>query len=309
MSFSQDVKIEISQNNLKDCCQKAQLAALIKYNGSLLIQDQKLKLLISNESAAISRRIWSLIKNVSDGEIELSVLKKMNLKKNNIYNLTIISKVKELLESCGLWQEGALADQVDSKIVSKECCARAYIAGSFLAAGSVNSPLTSKYHLEVRNTDERQALFLIKLLERFNIEGKIVLRRKRYVVYLKASEMISDFLRSIGAHNAVMLFEDQRIQRDFTNNFIRLDNCEVANEVKTIMAAQKHIAMIEKIQKAGRYEMLEERLQEVANLRLAHPEASINELCEIYNLETGNTISKSGMNHRLIKLRQISEQL
>ena len=309
MSFSQDVKIEIAQNNLNPCCQKAQLAALIKYNGSLVISKQQLTLKISSESAAIARRIWFLIKQVGDFEIELSIIKKMNLQKNNIYNLTIVSKVKELLLVVGLWRDAMPAEQVDLTIVAKECCARAYIAGSFLAAGSVNSPLTSKYHLEVRNTDQKQAEYLMQLLRRFNLEPKLVVRRNRYIVYLKASEMISDFLRSIGAHNAVMLFEDQRIQRDFTNNFVRLDNCEVANEVKTIIAATKQIDLIKKIQKAGRYEMLDERLLEIANLRLANPEASINELCEIYQSETGNQISKSGMNHRLRKLRQIAEQI
>ncbi len=309
MSFALDVKVEIAQNVLKPCCQKAQLAALIKYNGVILIREQRLNLKITTEIAPVARRVWSLIKALVPAEIELAVLKRMNLKKNNIYHLTIINQVPELLAACGLWDENGLLKLVQPMIIQKECCARAYLAGSFLAGGSVNSPQSSKYHLEIRHPDLASAELLQHLMQRFKLDAKIIQRRKSYIVYLKAAEMISDFLRSIGAHNAVMEFEDQRIQRDFTNNFIRLDNCEVANEVKTLKAASKQLALIAKLQANGRFEMLEERVKEIALLRLNHPEASINELCEAYYSLTGFQISKSGMNHRLMKLKELAGQL
>ena len=309
MSFSQEVKAEIGQNILHECCQRAQLAAFIQLCSSLTISSNKMTLNIRIENPTTAKRIWVLIKELYGVETELSVIKKMNLKKNNIYSIRIVEEAKRVLEDLFLLQNGQLLNHPPSSLVKKECCARAYLAGSFLATGSVNSPQKSNYHLEIVTNDEEHAQYIIKIMKRFDLPAKYIMRRNQNVAYLKQSEKISDFLRCVGAHNAVMDFENHRIQRDFKNNFIRLDNCELANEVKTLEASKKQLADIQIIIDKGRFEMMDEKLQEVANLRMENNDYSLVELCEVYKDTYQKEISKSGMKHRFSKIRELAQKI
>ncbi|MEG0981708.1 MAG: DNA-binding protein WhiA, partial [Erysipelotrichaceae bacterium] len=128
-----------------------------------------------------------------------------------------------------------------------------------------------------------------------------------YVVYLKASDKISDFLRCIGANEAIFTFEDSRIQRDFMNSLTRLDNCELANEMKSLAAGKKQVEDIEYIENYLGIDHLPEKLKDIAILRKENPESSLNELCEIYFEETKEVISKSGMKHRLSKIKELAD--
>jgi len=302
MSFTTEVKTEITQQPIKDCCQKAQLSALIQLNASLIIHEQQLQLLIHSENASTAKRIFKLLKDSHAPKMELSVTKKTKLGKNNVYELEITSKVKEILGDLGLMTDKGIQSHPSKKIVSKECCARSYLAGAFLAAGSVNSPTKSNYHLEIVTQQDEHASFVESLMKRFELPAKTIIRRNQFVTYLKASDKISDFLRIVSANSAVLDFEEIRIQRDFHNSLTRLDNCEVANEMKTQAAASKQITAIERLIKRGVIANLDERYSLVARLRMENPEANLNELCELYEEETGTAISKSGIKHRLTKL-------
>jgi cell division protein WhiA len=302
MSFTTEVKTEITQQPIKDCCQKAQLSALIQLNASLIIHEQQLQLLIHSENASTAKRIFKLLKDSHAPKMALSVTKKTKLGKNNVYELEITSKVKEILSDLGLMTDKGIQSHPSKKIVSKECCARSYLAGAFLAAGSVNSPTKSNYHLEIVTQQDEHASFVESLMKRFELPAKTILRRNQFVTYLKASDKISDFLRIVSANSAVLDFEEIRIQRDFHNSLTRLDNCEVANEMKTQAAASKQITAIERLIKRGVIANLDERYSIVARLRMENPEANLNELCELYEEETGTAISKSGIKHRLTKL-------
>lgn len=309
MSFTTEVKSEIGQNRLNDCCIKAQLAALIQLCSTIVINNKGMSLTIKIENATTAKRIWKLVKDSYDAEMELSVLKKMNLKKNNIYIIKIITKVKYILDDLNLLIDNKLQDHPSFRLVRKECCARAYLAGAFMASGSANSPTKSNYHLEIATLDVNHAIYIQKLMKRFELPAKYIQRRNQHVVYLKASEKISDFLRCVGAYNAVMNFEDMRIQRDFRNSLTRLDNCEVANEMKTMRAGKKQLEDIVLLEKYGKMTYLDKKLQEVAELRKLLPEASLNDLCGEYEKQFGISISKSGMKHRLAKLAELAAKL
>ncbi|MPM48648.1 putative sporulation transcription regulator WhiA [bioreactor metagenome] len=268
-----------------------------------------MSLTVRIENATTAKRIWKLIKDTYNAEMELSVLKKMNLKKNNIYLIKVITRADEILHDMDLMVDGKIKNHPGYQVVRKDCCARAYLAGAFMASGSVNSPTKSNYHLEIATLDQDHAFFIQKLMLRFDLPAKHIIRRNQHVVYLKASERISDFLRCVGAYDSVMNFEDLRIQRDFRNSLTRLDNCEVANEMKTMKAGRKQSEDIEILEKYGKMQYLDKRLQEVAELRKAYPEASLNDLCETYEQNTGLSISKSGMKHRLAKLSELAQKL
>jgi DNA-binding protein WhiA len=309
MSFTTDVKAEIAQTNLETGALRAQTAALIQLCSSLNFSSEGMQLIIRTENAATAKRIFKLLKEVYKVPTELSVMRKMKLKKNNVYTLKVIAQVREVLEDLGLLSDKGLQSHPARSLVAKESGARAYLAGAFLASGSVNSPQKTNYHLEIVTQEEDHAKFIEKLMRRFDLPAKTILRRKQYVVYLKASDKISDFLRLCSANNAVLDFEEIRIERDFHNSLTRLDNCEVANEMKSQAAAAKQIEAIEKLRTNGKLDSLEMKLREIADLRIDFTEASLNELCDEYEIRTGTVMSKSGMKHRFTKIKEIAQKI
>ena len=308
MSFTTDVKAEVSMNQLHECCAKAQLSALIQMCASLSFTSQGMALEVKSENVNTAKRILKLLKERYHVSAQLSVMRKMKLKKNNIYILRINAQTADILKDLQIMDEEGLRAHPKDDTVHEDCCARAYLAGAFLAGGSVNSPQTANYHLEIVANSKAQADFLLRLMKRFELPAKYIHRRNQEVVYLKASDKISDFLRCIGASDALFAFEDSRIQRDFMNSLTRLDNCELANEMKTISAGKKQLEDIAWIEAYRGLDTLPEKLQQAAVLRRMNPEASLNELCEAYFEETGETISKSGMKHRLAKLKELASQ-
>lgn len=308
MSFTTEVKAEISMNQLHACCAKAQLSALIQMCASLSFTNQGMALEIKSENVNTAKRILKLLKERYQVSAQLSVMRKMKLKKNNIYILRINDRAVDILKDLQILDEEGLRSHPQKDMVYEECCARAYLAGAFLAGGSVNSPQTANYHLEIVANSKVQAEFLLTLMKRFELPAKYIHRRNQEVVYLKASDKISDFLRCIGASDALFAFEDSRIQRDFMNSLTRLDNCELANEMKTISAGKKQLEDIAWIEAYRGLDTLPLKLQQAAALRRMNPEASLNELCDAYYEQTGETISKSGMKHRLAKLKELASQ-
>ncbi len=309
MSFTTEIKQEIANKELEKHCQKAQLSALIQLTGSLTISNRNLGLLIRSESPTTSKRIVFLLKELYDVDTELLIGKKTNLKKNNVYTIEIRQKAKMILEDLKLMNQGNIQSHPGYEIVNRNCCASNYLAGAFLAYGSCNDPQNPSYHLEISLSKIDYANFIVKLISRFDMQGKIVKRRTRYIVYLKKADYISDFLALIGAHDAMMRFEDERISRDLKNSISRIDNCEIANEEKIIRAGERQISFINRIIEQGRFNKLPEKLRNVADIRIRYPDSSLLELCDHYQKAYGEVVSKSGMKHRLNKLENIAEAL
>ena len=309
MSFSSDVKHEITQRVLNEKAARAQLSAFFHLNATMHIINNKIELQIQIENATIAKRIFSLIKERYDVETELKVLKRQNLNKNTIYRLRVKEKAIVILEDLGIYGTMAFRQIPFSHVVVEEASAQAYLAGAFLAAGSVNSPNKPNYHLEIAANTQEMADFLVMILRKFDLKAKTTKRRSKYIVYIKAADQVADFLKIVGAYNMTMKFEDVRIQRDFRNSMTRLDNCEVANEVKTIKAGSAQLDAIYNLIEHNRYNHLDQRLIDVGDLRMDYPEHSLNELSEVYYQNTGTKISKSGLQHRFNKIIEMSEKL
>lgn len=309
MSFAQEVKNELCQIELSDVGNLAQLGAMIVANGTLVISNKEFHLKMVFSQAMIAKRFVLLVKQRYQIDCDLYTSKRPNLRKDYIYDVIIKDKVKDILEDVGLYKANTLDQKVSRALLKDEEAIQAYLAGWFLVAGSMNSPRSTNYHAEFRCHKEIHAKELVSLLKKYYIDAKIVLRRNDYVVYVKASDKIADILRVIGAHQALMMYEDIRIQRDFHNSLIRLDNCEVANEMKTIKTGARQVAAIQKLIDYHRLEFLDQKLIDIAHLRLANPEMSLNELSHLYQSETGITMSKSGIKHRLDKLINLSDKI
>ena len=153
--------------------------------------------------------------------------------------------------------------------------------------------------------DNEYATFVSSLLNENNHNSKVIRREKNYMVYVKEADKIADFLRIIKAYNAVMYFENIRIYREKKNNTNRLNNCEQANMDKVFMTSSKQLHDIELLQKWDMIDLLDEKLQEVIKYRLEYPESSLQELSDIMSKDTGKVITKSGLNHRFRKIKEI----
>ncbi|WP_075982887.1 DNA-binding protein WhiA [Bacillus massilinigeriensis] len=307
MSFASETKKELTNLESKDCCSKTELSALIRMNGSLSFSNRKLIVDIQTENAAIARRIYTLIKRHYDTQVELLVRKKMRLKKNNVYIVRLADSAREILEDLRILKEGfEFVQDISEDLIRKKCCKRAYLRGAFLAGGSVNNPETSSYHLEIFSLYKEHNDALCDLMNTFRLNSKTLERKKGFINYLKEAEKITEFLNIIGAHGALLKFEDIRIVRDMRNSVNRLVNCETANLNKTIGAALRQVENIRYIESTVGLQILPDKLREIAELRVAYQDVTLKELGEM--VSSGN-ISKSGINHRLRKIDEIAEKL
>lgn len=309
MSFSAVTKNELARVlGQRSCCRLAELAALIKMGGSVQISSgQRLSLHITTENAAVARKILSLVKSLFGLQTEVLVQRKKRLKKNYVYLVRIPFQqgINDILQRLGMVDgAGRLRDIAPRELLRRECCRRAYLRGVFLGGGSVNRP-EGNYHLEIITDNKIFAETISNLMNKFNLAAKTSQRKSQNVVYLKESEHIVGFLNIIGAHSALLNFENARIYKDMRNNVNRLVNCETANLNKTVNAAVRQIENIDLIRNTIGLEKIPEPLRETADLRLKYPDACLAELGKLMQSPLG----KSGVNHRMRKIEEIAEKI
>ena len=293
MSFTSTVKNEVSKLEINNIEKIAELNAILANNA--ILEDNIIK--ITTENASVSRRIFNLIKDLYHVIPNIIVRRSLNFNKKYLYILHIKNKNIDISNKIP-----------EDYIIDDDESVRAYLRGVFLMSGSINDPKTSRYHLEFLVNDEKYAYFINDLLNKYNLNSKVLKRETKYMIYIKEAEKISDFLRIINAYNAVMYFEDIRIYRDHKNMTNRLNNCEQANVDKVIETASKQIKDIELINQVG-LDLLDEKEQIVALYRLKYKDVSLLELSEIISMETGKKITKSGIYHRFKKISELADKL
>lgn len=305
MSFTSIVKNEICTLDFGITQNIALLSGF--FRGSFKFSLDKIEL--SSENAKVARKIYTLIKNTYGVDPSLEQKKFANFRSKKIYVITVSSHVKEILSDLSIIDDSSEYMNLPSEyIVSLEDDIRAYIVGSFLARGSINDPKT-QYHLELSYDNKYEAVFTQRLLNMYELNSKIIVRDTKYMVYVKEAEKICDFLKIMGASSAVLYYENVRIHKEQKNNTNRLNNCEQANTEKTVEAAMNEVKQIEYIDSVLGLDMLDEKISITCKYRLKYPEASLSELSEIISLETGKSVSKSGLNHRFRKIKKIYETI
>ena len=301
MSFTATVKEEVSQLNTTTTEEISELSALVR--NLSLIQESSFQIMTENEN--VSRHIFLLIKKLYDVTSRITVRRGYNFNKNLQYILEVRTKKNEILEDLSIIESGKMLMIPHTYIYDDFELKRAYLRGIFLSCGSINDPKTSRYHLEFLFSDLDYSQFIMNLLNHFKLNAKFLKRDNKYMIYMKESEKIGDFLRIIGADKATMYYEDIRIYREEKNRTNRLNNCEQANVDTSIETASQQIKEIEYLKQYDMFDLLDEKVQEVANYRLKYPEVSLLELSEIITLETGNKITKSGLYHRFKKIKEL----
>lgn len=308
MSFSHDVNEEIAkQISSMRHCQLAEIATILNYCGSLTkAENGKDALLISMEREPLYRKCFTLIKktyNISDVSIK-------GYEQNGRYEICISDDdtVWNIFKSVGIVDKSGrflgFGRRVESTLIKNYCCRRAFIKGVFMCVGSMSDP-SKGYHLEMVCESRDMAEQIRDVLATFDVDAKIICRKKYFVVYIKEGSAIVEFLGICEASVALMEFENHRIYKDMSNSINRKVNCETANIAKTVRAANRQVEDILLIQKVYGFEKLPDGLREMAEVRLNYPDATLQELGELLDPPMG----KSGVNHRLRKLSELAEEL
>lgn len=303
MSFTIKVKEELLIQSSQN---KSELSAIIKLSGSLGLASTGLTLSISTENAKIARHIYELLLHFYQVKAEIRHHQKTNLKKNRVYAVVIEDGVNDILNDLYLADSFfGLETGISPLVLENDSWSQAYLRGAFLAAGSVKDPEKGRYQLEIASVYSDHAHDLANLLQKFLLDAKVIERSKGTITYLQRAEDIMDFLLVIGAEEAKTEFEDIKLLREARNDLNRANNAETANIAKTVNASMKTINNIIKIMDTIGLDQLSGDLQEIAQLRIQHPDYSIQQLADSLTVP----ITKSGVNHRLRKINKIADDL
>lgn len=306
MSFAKTVKEELVTIPIELDEQLAEFSAFINSNAEFHIENREKMLDFRTNNPTVAKRFLQLTRTLYQAETSLITQKQPRLKQRQTIIIRIQSKVEDILSEHGLLESPLEYQEIMTRSDESK---RAYLRAAFLAYGSVNHPKTAEYHLEIFSRDSEQIVFIQNLMVHFDLNAKITKRRNGFIVYLKDAEGISDFLQVMGAQNSVFQFEDIRIKRDFNNSINRLMNCEIANEKKIFVAANDQLKDIEVIETYIPESQIDEKTKQIIELRKEYPEASLLELTGYYEEVFKEQISKSGLNHRLKKIKMMADQV
>ena len=291
-------------------CQIAELAAILAFDGEILRFPQgQIGLRVSSENESLVRKYFTLLEKTFTMNDSVSIDSRIT-KRNNRFVVELEDsefsvKVLQAVKLLGMDRIPQSFDVlVNQIVVQRNCCKRAFVRGAFLCAGSISDP-EKFYHFEIVCSSKAKATQLMELIQSFEVDAKIVKRKKYYVVYVKEGAQIVELLGLMGAGVSLMNLENVRILKDMRNTVNRKVNCETANINKTVNAAVKQVEDILYIRDTAGLHTLPENLEETALLRLEYPQASLKELGTLLSTPVG----KSGMNHRLRKICSIANEL
>lgn len=311
MSFAKEVKEEIIAHIFSPEQAQMFLSGFIKYNGELIYTNDGFKLKLTSTSSPIIRSIYTLLKTIYQGNIEIAIVQTQMITRKKIFQLTLTEKIKDFLEKNSFYdfkKNDKIIEVIINKEDQNESLIRAYISGLFVAIGSVNSPETSNYHLEFQFKDLESAQYICQILNKFDFNFKVIGKRNKFICYVKRSTHVSDFLKFMDASQSVMKFENVRISRDLANSLNRVVNIEIYNQQKTISTGQKQIEQINLIKSKQVFAELSNKAKLLANLRLKNPDASYSELEMIMN-EQGVIITKSGVSNLFKIITKLAESI
>lgn len=300
MSFTSNIKNEISSIEYGESEKMAELSAIL--NIGVKIYEDKFE--IYTENISVARRIYLLIKEIYHVEIDMNTGYN-SLRGNKLVLLSVHDKIDLILSDLCIQKNNERIYVPDNYLVDEEHDKQAYLRGVFMICGSINDPKTSRYHLEFVISNEDTANYVNNLLNEFYFNSKVIKRDKNYMVYIKESEKISDFIKLLNARTSLFYYEDIRIYRDHKNMTNRLNNCEQANVDKMIQASSEQLELIRKLRETRDFDLLEQGIKDICIYKEKYPESSMAELAEIISTETERPITKSGINHRFRKIKEM----
>lgn len=308
MSFSSEIKDEVAKIKVEDYkIILSELAGITPMCGILNFKNNKISMEYITENAPVARRIFTFLRRSFGFDVEVKNVRSTQLKKN-VFIIYISQD-----ESCRLlldelkYIKGAsvfMINYAPTDLIKTSNEKKAYIRGAFMGSGSITDPKKG-YHLEFVSENESNVYFLRDTINEFGLKSKVIMRKEKYIIYIKDSEQISDFLSLIGAYNSVLNYENVRVIKEMRNNVNRIVNCETANLNKTVKSSYDQVEDIKLIEREIGIENLDEDLKAIAKIRLENRSMSLNDIAN--SLEP--KLSKSTVNYRFKKLRRIANKL
>jgi DNA-binding protein WhiA len=304
MSFSATAKAEVCRTMTgKDCCELAELSALIHTAGSISISGGAFSLRIDTENAAVARRVFALIKSIYGIQAKTQ-MQTNKFKHNHIYSLSVQKEAARMVAmDTHIFGDEGFEFGTDAAFLSARCCRIAFVRGAFLGGGSITNP-EKRYHMEFVCEQKEFAQGLLNIIVELGVSAKVIPRGKNYVVYIKEGDAIVTLLTMMGAHSSILNIENIRVLKSVRNTVNRKVNCETGNLSKTVNASVKQQESIEYIRIHMGLDKLSPALKAAAEARISYPDATLDELAALLGTE-----SKSGINHKLRKLNSIAEHL
>ncbi|MCM1053876.1 MAG: DNA-binding protein WhiA [Ruminococcus sp.] len=300
MTYTTRIKEEIAKSPINEQEKICELSGFIRF--AAIINSSIIS--ITSENASVIRRIYTSIKEIFNIRPKIIIRNQKRFRIKQIYILEIKDKVDYIIKFLNI-MDNKKKILPDEYFLTNNEEKIAYLRGAFLACGTINDPASSGYHLEIVTDFNREALYITNLFKDLNINAKHLKRNSKYMVYIKNAEVISDIIRMFKATNAYFYFEDIRIYRDHKNMVNRLNNCEIANQEKTISSGLKQLEDIKYLKDNDLYSLLEDTTKIVLDYREKYRDVSLKELADIITMETDYTIGKSGVNHHFIKIRNL----
>lgn len=293
MTYTTQIKEEITKDFQNVPEELTAVCTYLHFNSAL--QNNILSVTIIN--ASVARWVFKNLKEIYNIDIKLTTRTMKRFKVRNLYILEIKEKLDTIIADIKGTLENIITESDEEK--------RAFLKGVFLSCGSINDPKKNQYHLEFLVKEEKDANTINDVLLSLKLKSKILKREREYMIYIKSSENIADFIKSLGAVNSLFYFEDIRIYKDHKNMVNRLNNCEQANMEKTLKSSKIVLDNIKYLEDNDLFNLLDDKSKEILNYKKKYPDTSLGQLAEIISLETGKSITKSGINHHMRKLNEL----
>lgn len=322
MSFSYDIKKELIKKPLEnESSFLSELSAIIRTSAEMKLEKGKFSVMIKTEHPELYEKINTILETLYGFSVELELSEEETAFSSLRYEIKIdVEHATKVLEDCGIlfFDENhhmEFNSGIDKYLIMEEDEKKSYIRGAFIGCGTSSIVLANKdeankktnagYHLEFVFSSEELANDFANLISEFDVLSKKIERKKNYVVYLKEAEYISDLLVIMGAPHAMLKLNNEVVLRSLRNKVNRQNNCETGNISKVVNASVKQMNAIKTIQETIGIDGLPYHLQQIAMLRLANPEESLEYLVKL----SSEPITKSGLNHRFRKLIEIANSL
>lgn len=307
-SFSVLAKDQLARHwPRRRCCLRAELTAFVRTLGLLRISGRHdLSLEIEVDAASLCRKIFRLMKSLYGVTPHVTIHGRHRLGRKRTYIAAVTgeARVRSLLDELMILEAGTLKPGINPQTISSDCCQRSFLRAVFLAVGSIANP-DGGYHLEMIFGERLLRNQTAEILAKQGLSSAGGERRGRPLIYLKDAQEISDFLSVVGAHSALLQFEDARAKKEMRNRINRLVNADTANLEKTAAASARQLANIRYLQAVTGFRGLSPKLKELARLRLENPELNLRELGDRLQPKA----SKSAVNHRMRRLERLAETL
>ena len=299
LSFSAGTKAELCRSfPNKHCCALSQCFGILLFCNSFTSENIR----IITESREFAQILPKLFKKAFSMDFDVQPEPDATGKLN--FQITDPDKISDIMQWYGFDPQDTLCVHINLAVIEEECCKTAFLRGAFLAGGSVTDP-GKGYHMELNTTHQsvaREGFSLIQ--EVLGFSPKTAVRGGGQVLYLKQSDLISDFLTYLGAPVAAMGIIEAKLEKELNNRVNRRCNCDDANISKVVEAAQEQLSAIRVLREMGLYSSLPAKLRQAAEARMKNPESSLTELAALME----PPITKPAMNNRLKKLVKMAQE-